>query len=144
MLPEIGTSIDLEVVDLSLAARLLLRCPGATQITVEGNAVGDLRTRLAGSVLPTLIDEAVIDSSDEESSAATFSLTEEVARAIEPLLAACDWSIFHVNLHTSDEWLVEGYDWGEGCCPLRVALSASGCAASLVDASAARPWVSDD
>ena len=144
VLPEIDESIDLEVLDLGLAARLLLRCPGAAQITVEGNAVAELRTRLAGSVVPSPIDEAVIDSSDEESSAATFSLTEEVASAIEPLLALCDWSIFHVNLHTADEWLVEGYDWGEGCCPLRIAVAASSCAAALVEAGAARPWVSDD
>ena len=140
MLQRIEESIDLEVLDIGRAASLLLQCESATQITVEGNAVDELRDQLAPHVLPGLIDEAVIDSSDEQSSAATFRLNDDVTRAVEPLLALNDWSIFHVNLHTDSEWLIEGYDWGEGCCPLRIAVSAANCAESLMAAGAARPW----
>jgi len=140
VLPEIEESIDLEVLDIGRAASLLLQCESATQITVEGNAVDGLRDRLAPHILPGLIDEAVIDSSGEPSSAATFRLNDDVTRAIEPLLGLDDWSIFHVNLHTDSEWLIQGYDWGDGCCALRIAASAASCAESLVASGAARPW----
>ena len=140
---EVVDPIALEIVDWGAAAEALLSLESATYVCVEGSAVRQLRKDFSDSLVDRRVSEAALFST-LKSRVATFRKSPELVDRLVPLLSKDDWSIFHLNLHDAGSKLVEGYDWGMGCCPVSLAGTLRAQAAGLIAAGIAKPWPDEE
>ena len=139
---EVVDPIDLEILDWPASAREFLALEAARYVSIEGSAVPQLRKEFSADLVARRVGEAALFST-VGGKVATFRKTPELIERLLPLLALDDWSIFHLNLHGETAKLIEGYDWGEGCCPVSLAGDLAQFASHLVEARVARPWTED-